>query len=214
MSLNSFDTVMVFSMGFGVAQQTNTRLGFGVYNTGWMFSEHTTDLSVDTWYHACAVERSATSHQVYLDGNAGPENTTSKVPANIDALDIGVQFYSSSDHDEEFNGQLAEVGIWDVDLDDGEIAALAAGYAPSMIRPQNLVWYLPLVNDIKEVVQNQSWTSSSNSGATNHPRIIQPSAQILQFPSAASGVTITDVDGDEAWNDADAGLVIVGTGFL
>jgi len=36
----------------------------------------------------------------------------------------------------------------------------------------------------------------------------------LVFEAAAGGVTITDVDTDEAWNDGDTGLVITGTGFV
>lgn len=34
------------------------------------------------------------------------------------------------------------------------------------------------------------------------------------FDELVAGVIITDVDGDEAWNDGDSGLVITGTGFV
>jgi hypothetical protein len=47
-------------------------------------------------------------------------------------------------------------------------------------------------------------------------QIFEPQ-RIPIFPplaAVAGGVVITDVDGDEAWNDGDTGLIITGTGFV
>ena len=37
---------------------------------------------------------------------------------------------------------------------------------------------------------------------------------MLFVEQAAAGVTVTDVDGDETWDDGDSGLVVTGTGFV
>ena len=70
-----------------------------------------------------------------------------------------------------FNGLLAEVGIWNAALSPAEIASLAKGVTCDKIRPQNLVFYAPLIRDLLD--QKGGKTITNNNGATvaNHPCI-------------------------------------------
>ena len=70
-----------------------------------------------------------------------------------------------------FNGLIAEVGIWNIALTANEIASLAQGMTCDKIRPQNLVFYTPLVRDLND--QKGRLTITNNNGATvaNHPRV-------------------------------------------
>jgi hypothetical protein len=68
-------------------------------------------------------------------------------------------------------GLIAEVGIWNAALTAAEVAALAKGMTCDKVRPQNLVFYAPLVRDL--IDQKGGLAIANNNGATvaNHPRI-------------------------------------------
>lgn len=70
-----------------------------------------------------------------------------------------------------FNGGIAEVGIWSAALTGNEIDSLVKGMTCDKIRPQSLVFYAPLVRDL--IDQKGGLTITNNNGATvaNHPRI-------------------------------------------
>lgn len=149
-------------------------------------SATTTDtFSVDTWHHAGGVEISATSRFAYLNGVASPEDTTSRTPTGMDRAGIGALVDSSPSN--YFEGSIAEVGIWNVVLTAAEWTALAARYSPLFIRPKSLVAYCPLIRGSTDLIGGVSWETQGTPTTSAHPRIIRPSAQILQFPAAAAG---------------------------
>jgi hypothetical protein len=105
----------------------------------------TTDLTSSggvTYHHCLGVERSATNRELYVDGTSENTNTTSRTPSGIDSLSIGFLF-TNGDSD-PFFGDAAHMALWDTDLNDDEISALASGFSPMLIRPANLVSYWPL----------------------------------------------------------------------
>jgi hypothetical protein len=61
-------------------------------------------------------------------------------------------------------GQIAEVGIWNAALTAAEVASLAKGMTCDKVRPQNLVFYAPLVRDLND--QKGGLTITNNNGAT------------------------------------------------
>jgi hypothetical protein len=69
------------------------------------------------------------------------------------------------------DGQIAEVGIWNAALPAAEIASLAKGMNCAKVRPQNLVFYAPLIRDLND--QKGGLTITNNNGATvaAHPRV-------------------------------------------
>jgi hypothetical protein len=124
----------------------------------------------NTWYHSCGVFSSASVVNAYLDGNIGILTGSSAItPTGINQVLIGARFATSLGqfHD----GVIAEVGIWNAALTAAEIASLAKGMTPDKIRPQNLVFYAPLVRDIND--QKGGRTITNNNGVTvaNHTRV-------------------------------------------
>jgi len=65
----------------------------------------------------------------------------------------------------------AEIGIWNAALTAAEIASLANGMTCDKVRPQNLVFYSPLIRDL--IDQKGGLTITNNNGATvaTHPRV-------------------------------------------
>jgi hypothetical protein len=151
----------------GAAVQAVTSSGAGT-NGGGSSTTH----GSGTWHHAVARFASATSRIAYLDGVAGTENTTSRATGGaLDNLILGTGSGGTYNPDQPFNGRLAEVAVWDVALSVDEITALARGYRPSLIRPDKLLWYIPLVREIQDVRSGLTITNAATAVAV-HPRRI------------------------------------------
>jgi len=90
-----------------------------------------------------------------------------------------------------FQGKVAEAGIWDTELNTAQVAALAKGYAPSLIQPSNLMDYWPIIGrqSPEPNMMNASSATPTNS-PTNfaHPPMIYPARpQSIFVPAAAGG---------------------------
>src|SRR3990172_9389244 len=102
----------------------------------------TTGYSANVWQHACAVFVSATVRRAYVNGGSEGTNATSRAPTGMNNTLIGaVQGVALSTF---MSGRIAEAGIWNVQLNASEIAALAKGVSPLRIRPNALKAYWPL----------------------------------------------------------------------
>lgn len=124
-----------------------------------------------TWHHAAGKFESSSSRYAYLDGIVGIQGTATRSTGG--ALDnhlIG-QGSAGNNPAQPFNGRIAEVAIWDVALNDDEIASLAKGFRPDMIRPSKLLFYLPLVREVQDVRSGLTYTNSATAVAI-HPRRI------------------------------------------
>jgi len=104
-----------------------------------------------------------------LNGGNSVTGGTSRTPTINETL-IGARRLSNI-VGSYFNGKIAEVGIWNAALTAQEVASLAKGMTCEKIRPQSLVFYVPLVRQLQDV--RQGLTITNNNGATvdNHPRV-------------------------------------------
>ena len=137
-----------------------------------------TGYSANTWHHACGVVASATSRTAYIDGGSAVTDTTNQaVPGGLDTTAIARRVRAGGLNDFYFSGNIAESAIWSAALDAGEIAALAKGFSPLLIRPQSLAAYWPLGgNDSPELDRWKSRFDMTVTGATkaDHIRIYYP----------------------------------------
>lgn len=125
------------------------------------------------WHHAAGVFDSSTSRTSYWNGAAGTPNTTSATPSGVNSIVIGARYNTTLGA--YFGGAIAEVGIWNAALTADEIASLANGFNPKLIRPSARRFYAPLVRNIQDlsggVTLSELGTGTSQS---DHPRIIYP----------------------------------------
>ena len=152
---------------------TNDPISFDVIITGGgaaRVASTTTGYNANTWSHACGVATSSILRTVYLNGGSSGTNTVSSIPSTPDRLTIGSRL-NIGIPGVFLDGSVAEVGIWNAALTADEIASLAQGMTCDKIRPQNLVYYAPLVREL--IDQKGGLTITNNNGATvaNHPRI-------------------------------------------
>lgn len=136
----------------------------------------TSGYSADTWHHGCAVFASETSRTAYIDGGNSASETTSVPFPSVTRTVIGRRL-QDPEADFYFSGKIAEAAIWSVALDAGEIAALAKGFCPLLIRPTSLVAYWDIPgNSSPELDRWKSRFDMTVTGATkaDHIRIYYP----------------------------------------
>ncbi len=130
----------------------------------------TTGFSINTWTHACGVFASSTSRTVYINGGSSATNTTNSSGTGENRLFQGV-VRAASAFTNYFTGSLAEVGVWNAALTADEVLSLARGMSPSLIRPQSLTIYAPLVRDLIDRKSGLIITNNNTATVSDHTRI-------------------------------------------
>lgn len=109
---------------------------------GGTHAETTVNYQAGKWHHACGVFGTASTGSVYLDGTNKVSFTGGATQAGINKTDIGV--LNTGGLFSKMDGDIVDVAIWNVALDDYCVAALAAGISPKLLRPESLKSYWPL----------------------------------------------------------------------
>lgn len=143
----------------------------------------TAGYTANTWQHAVGVFTSSTSRTVYLNGSNSATDTTSIVPAGLDRTTVGMRDRAAPT---AMSGSIAEAAIWNVALDAAEVAALAKGMSPRFIRPAALVYYAPLVREVRDLKGN-AVTDTSSQSSLDHPRVYFPTAATRRLPKWVLG---------------------------
>lgn len=126
--------------------------------------------SLQTWHHAAAVFSSDSNRVAYLDGTAGTPNTTSRTASNLDNLILGQGSGGTYNPTAAYNGRLAEVAVWNVGLSADEILSLAKGTKAIYVRPQSLLYYVPLISDINEIISSLTMTNAATAASVHSRR--------------------------------------------
>ncbi|RPJ39907.1 MAG: DUF2163 domain-containing protein [Planctomycetaceae bacterium] len=130
----------------------------------------TSGYSTGAWQLVCGVFASGTSRASYLDGGSKGTNSDNRPGTGANEFIVGARRGDSAlGH---FAGKLGYVAVWDIDLNDAEVAELAAGVDPRSVRPEHLVACWPLVSNGNDVVGTKHLTaygSPSWDGADNPP---------------------------------------------
>lgn len=111
------------------------------FGTGTSRAIATLDYTVDTWHHAAGTWGSSTDRNIFMDGGNTAQNTESRTPANTPTR---TWLGGRSLPENSFDGDLAEVAMYDVKLTAEEVAAIASGMSPLSVRPEALLAYWPL----------------------------------------------------------------------
>jgi hypothetical protein len=124
------------------------------------------------WRHITGVFTPSTKIEAFCDGASDGTNNTNIFSALFSGtapLAVGMISFSSVNNC--WDGQIAEAAVYNAALTASEVASLANGMTCDKIRPQNLVFYAPLVRNL--IDQKGGLTITNNNGATvaNHPRV-------------------------------------------
>lgn len=144
-----------------------------------------TRMSTGFWQHCAAVFASASSRKVYVNGSVASDTTTSTA-TGMNALYVGAQANASLYY---LDGAIDQPAEWSAALTDDEIAALASGYSPLLVRPSSLVGHWPFYG---LATNEEDWVGSSALVPTNSPtyvegpKIIYPRRGHVLLPAATA----------------------------
>lgn len=128
--------------------------------------------SVNTWHHGCGVYDSATDRRAFLDGgNKGTATASRTFSATIDRTTLCARLRTNAIAQQQ-DGRLAEVCVWNASLTDAEVASLATGIRPSLIRPSSLVLYVPMIREVLDLARNNVLTVTGTPTVIEHPKRI------------------------------------------
>lgn len=132
--------------------------------------------TANVWHVVCGKFVSSVSRTVFLDSVAGTTNTNSLTPSGIIATGVGSRPGTTV---APFSGDLAEVGVWDVDLSTNEFNMINSGYAPPCVNRAHLVLYYQMLArngstlpDFFGNTQTNLTLGSGTSTGTLHPPVI------------------------------------------
>ena len=197
----------VFSSGSNHRHQINVATQFSAlyatsYQEGAGSSTATATVAptINTWQNACAVFAASNDRRIYLNGGSKGTNTGSRTVSSLNSTSIGIiRGYATFNG---FIGQIAHPAIWNVALDDNEVAMLGAGISPLRVRPQSLVMYLPYLGRNGPEIDISGGRTLAVTGATassNEPRFFWPSRRRTIYLDTVNNVrdatdfaTITD----------------------
>jgi hypothetical protein len=129
------------------------------------------------WYDVCGtMDISSGLISVWINGVLGGTNnpnpgTTQTINPNTASTVIGMRM-SNGIPGLYFDGDIAEAGIWNVILSPDEIQSLSKGFIPPRIRPQNLVFYAPLIGGTNDFRGGIPLANFNNVLVSEHPRRI------------------------------------------
>jgi hypothetical protein len=130
----------------------------------------TATLLSNTWYHVAA-RYAGGSTTMFINGVQDSFGGGFNLATTADECSIGRYFQTPTSYF-LFTGQIAEFAKHDIYLTDGEIAALANGASPLLVRPQELSLYAPLVRDVIDV-NGAVLTDNGPTTVSEHIRIIR-----------------------------------------
>lgn len=140
-----------------------------------------TVLAAGTWRHLC-IRRTSTAAggvQGFVDGQQELTTHQSTIAFAETSWTIGA---ARPNGGLPVDGKVAEVAIWNVDLTDAEISALAKGCSPRFIRPQNRLGYHPMIsNELRDLDLGMTFTATGSPTISPHPRIVYPRRRVFTF---------------------------------
>ena len=129
------------------------------------------------WCHVVGTMNGA-SRKIYINGvlDASHSNAPQTTVPNMTNVRIGGWDQSTGLSGEDDN--IAEIGIWDRELSDGEIAGLATGVQP-LVYASGMVAYLPLVRGENNLVSGASFSTVGSVPTFDpHPRVFSGGGDI------------------------------------
>jgi len=140
------------------------------------------DNSNTTWFHLVGAFIANNDQKLYVNGTLDQTSTTTSDIsdfADSNEFYIGTGVSSGTNiASKTWEGGIAEVAAYAAELSAGEIAALAKGFSPLLVRPSALVGYWPLGGPYApttiDPVGSNTLTANGGASVESHPRIIYP----------------------------------------
>ncbi len=147
-------------------------------------------VSTGVWHHAAGVMATSASLKVYLDAGSTGSTNTGTNPVGLNEFTLGMGSIVAPFG--PWDGELADVAVWNVALSGEEVASLANGFSPLLVRPDGLAAYWPLIRDAdQDIVGDNNLSSVGAMTVEDHsPVMIYPAPPFISYPSAVAAVLV------------------------
>jgi len=172
------------------AHHTDLKLRW--YSTSGAYAQTSAGFSMNVWNHVLGVEAANDSRAIYLNGaNKGTNSTNMNPWPELEATALG----RGEPGQNYWPGELAWGAIWNAALTDADAAALAKGWHPTLIKPQNLVAFWPLggldPQDPKDGWGGYDLTAYNSPGEVDHPAgLLYPQGPRIVAPGTAPAASV------------------------
>jgi hypothetical protein len=173
------------------------------------------DITLNAWHHiAITYDRGSLTNDpvIYVDGSSVTVTEVSTPTMMIQSGEVRVRIGEDAANASDFDGRLAECAIWNVLLTADEIASLARGTNPTLIRTTALEVYIPLDGNASPETEWVVGTTGTVTGAVyvEHPPKAMgvfdwPEGWLGAFMAAVAGgqtITPTAIASGEAFGTA------------
>lgn len=157
---------------------TGTQVNAAAYDGSAIGTASVGAITTGAWTHCAAVFTGTASRAAFQNGTKSTIETTTVNGITFARVELGRVYFNGSPL-QYANGDIAEAAIWNVALSDADIAALALGLSPLLVRPDALVFYAPLMGQNSpelDVVGRRDLAVTGATAAT-HPRVYLPTGR-------------------------------------
>ena len=122
-------------------------ISFRKGNSGGSGTASAGTLTTGAWQHICGSTSGVASRSCYRNGgNKGTNATSITFGGAVDRT--GLLHSARNSQDAVCNGAIADAAIWNIVLTDDDVATLAKGVSPRLVRPDRLVAYWPVIGNL------------------------------------------------------------------
>lgn len=125
--------------------------------------------SVNTTYAVGLVAAAANDVRLYVDQNKYTSTSSVGFPTDADRMECAGRDWLGG-HEEGMVGRGQSYAVWSALLNDDEMAALAKGFSPRLIRPSALEAYWPAIRAVQDIVGGGSPSTRGTITPTPHLR--------------------------------------------
>lgn len=122
------------------------------------------------WNHLAGVMVGVSERYSYLNGDTANKGTNTTTITSLSGLfnrtNVGA-LYPVTTTQQTTQGRVAHPAIWNAALSDAEIVMLSQGVSPLLIRPQNLVFYVPYLGRDSSDIDIIGRNALTNTGTTS-----------------------------------------------
>ena len=145
-----------------------------------------TGITSGQWHHVLGAWYGNTNTYVYLDGGSLGTGYHGNPQAAADRFTIGAISWNNTVSN-FFTGSIAEVAIYNTNIGAEAAATLGQGYSPLLVRPQDLVFYAPLVRHDNDIVGGITMTAYNSPTYSAHPPVLYATTPYQVFLGTGGG---------------------------
>lgn len=165
--------------------------GRSVSTDSFLSADSTTTISTGSvWRLGAVFNIGGDKIRVYVNGTQeadtartfGNTTYTNGTPTTVDGPGAAFSGSAPISTTRQMDGQLSEFAIWNIDITSAGFAQLGAGVSPLLVRPDSLVFYMPLIGQYspeKDYISGKSGTITGTVAAAAHHRMYYPRGQFV-----------------------------------